>query len=147
MRHLGLRYSYRMGLPNEVKQLLRLCKEVVDLHFGNLWDPVKDLFGYSPDLSHPLLRSITHLDIRDMGSEFDFARVFPQIPTLPALTYLALRFEVPRDNVLSLLAQCPSLKLPLLWPRNCIARYRLELNPSVCDVRFVIGLLQDYWKD
>jgi hypothetical protein len=71
---------------------------------------VKDLFGYSSDLSHPLLRSITHLDIRDMGGEFDFARVFPLIPTLPALTYFALRFEVPRDNVLSLLAQCPPLK-------------------------------------
>ncbi|KAJ7890861.1 hypothetical protein B0H14DRAFT_2560988 [Mycena olivaceomarginata] len=82
---------------------------------------VKDLFGYSPDLSHPLLRSITHLDIRDMGGEFDFARVFPQIPTLLALTYLALRFEVPRDNVLSLLAQCPPLKLLLLWPRSCTA--------------------------
>lgn len=41
----------------------------------------------------------------------------------------------------------PAAQVLLLWPRNCIARYRLEFNPPVCDVRFVIGLLQDYWKD
>jgi hypothetical protein len=58
VRHLGLWYSYRMGLPNEVKQLLRLCKEVVDLHFGNLWDP-----GLHPILTElPLQRQFVYLN-------------------------------------------------------------------------------------
>ncbi|KAF8186066.1 hypothetical protein K438DRAFT_1835993 [Mycena galopus ATCC 62051] len=166
VRHLALWYSPQVCSLDEMTQLLRLCTEVVDLSWGNLADPtllpiladmhlrrlslsLGDVFGPgdSRDLTHPLFASVTHLDICDPIHKLD-AEVFAQIPAMPALTHLALPFDVPMETALALLEQCPRLQLLLLlWPRLCYGLYEQILVPSVYDPRFVIDVLDDYWKD
>ncbi|KAJ6484638.1 hypothetical protein C8R45DRAFT_998871 [Mycena sanguinolenta] len=165
IRHLAWWYTSATCSVAELKQLLRLCKGVVDLSCANLSDPtllpilaemhlqrlslaLEDIFGDSPDLAHPLFGSITHLDLCDAVDSLALNLAYAQIPALPALTHLAVPFDVPRDIALMLLEQCPRLQLLLLlWPRSCADLYEQTLVHGVYDVRFVIGLLDDYWKD
>lgn len=166
VRHLALWYSSEICSVDDVKQLLTLCKGVVDLSYGNLADAsllpilaemhlqrlsvcLEELFSGPPDLTHPLFRSITHLDICD-NVDINAALIpaYDQIPALPALTHLALDFRVPTNIALGLLEQCPRLELLImLWPQFYDDLYEEAQEPRVYDVRFVIGLLEDYWKD
>ncbi|KAJ7488322.1 hypothetical protein FB451DRAFT_735379 [Mycena latifolia] len=167
LRHPALWCTSETCSVDEIKRLLTLCKGVVDLSWGNLPDPsflpilaemnlqrlslgLKDLFDDSPDLTHPLFRSITHFDICDSaGAEkTTLTQAFDQISALSALTHLALAFDVPRDIALPLLEQCPQLRLLLiLWPVWFHELYEQAQIPRAYDVRFVIGLLDDCWKD
>ena len=61
---------------------------------------------------------------------------------------MAVDFNVPRDIALTLLEQCPRLELKLvLWPYWFDDLYEEAQVPRVYDVRHVIELLKDYWKD
>jgi hypothetical protein len=73
---------------------------------------------------------------------------YDQIPALTALTHLALDFRVYTDIALGLFEQCPRLELLImLWPQFYDDLYEQAQEPHGYDVRFIIGLLEDYWKD
>ncbi|KAF7366179.1 Tyrosinase central domain-containing protein [Mycena venus] len=163
VRHLALESLHHCSFY-EGRSLLQRCTNVID--FGsNLWftDPsllpilaemhlqrlsvnLKALFGYLPiDLNHPLFRSVTHLDMFRIEG---VAEILVELPTLPALTHLALDSDLSRDIVLSVLPDCPRLKLLLVqWQLFEKRDYMAARTPHVYDVRFVIGLYGDYWAD
>ncbi|KAJ7242183.1 hypothetical protein B0H12DRAFT_1074371 [Mycena haematopus] len=126
----------------ELKQLLGLCRRVVDIPCGNLTDPsllpilaemrlqrlflsLENFLGYLPHLMHPLLTPKFRLCLR-----------------LPTWLY-RLMCQGPRDAALTLLEQCPRLKLLLLlWPKFASILTSRHYFP-VYDARFVIGVLDD----
>jgi hypothetical protein len=119
VRHLALD-SLSACSEDQGRQLLALCKGVVnfgsnygftspallpllaEMRIQRLCLTSADLFGRKPiDLTHPLFRSVTHLDI------FGLRGVVPtlaDVPLLPALTHLCLDCDIPRDTLLGVLA-------------------------------------------
>lgn len=117
---------------------------LAEMHLERLSVNLKALFGNLPiDLNHPLFRSVTHLDMFRIEG---VAEVLVELPTLPALTHLALDSELSRDIALSVLRDCPRLELLLAqWQLFEKRDYMAARTPHVYDIRFVIGLYGDYW--
>jgi hypothetical protein len=151
--------------PGEHGSLLELCTGVISLACSSsLPDPnllsvvaqmrirrlsvaLTPLFGGSVDLTHPLFGSITHLDILD-DMEEGATEICAQISILPSLTHLSLDFHIPTDILVTVLVNCPRLKLLLvLWPSWDQESYELACIPRVCDVRFVMASFDDYWAE
>ncbi|KAJ7153351.1 hypothetical protein C8R46DRAFT_474831 [Mycena filopes] len=101
------------------------------------------------NLTHPALGSLTHLEMLDDVAH-EVPQLLPHIPNLPALTHLLLLYyEIPRDDILAMLVQCPTLQLVLtLWPWRNRKDYEASKGAPVSDMRFVIGRYytdRDYW--
>ncbi|KAJ7723227.1 hypothetical protein B0H16DRAFT_1472924 [Mycena metata] len=104
------------------------------------------LFDPAVDFTHPIFRSLTHLDLFD-SVQHGVMGLLPFIPTLPALTHLALHPSIPRDDVLGALARSPPLQVLLvLWSIIYEKDYSRARSPHVYDVRFVTGLYVRYWE-
>ncbi|KAJ7633653.1 hypothetical protein DFH06DRAFT_1139986 [Mycena polygramma] len=137
VRHLAL---WDPQIPwDDTTQLLDLCKGghkfLLFLRVGS--SPASDLGknAYSAAVSVP----------------WPPFRIWTHILALPALTHLGL-YNVPRDSVLTALADCPRFKLlVLLCPMFPSSVYESAKIPHVYDVRFVIGVDTDYyledWED
>ncbi|KAJ7132620.1 hypothetical protein C8R46DRAFT_1140432 [Mycena filopes] len=168
IRHLA--FSAYTVTVKEAHQLLKLCPNIVSfacrpaytlgllpiltaMNVRRLGVHLNCLFGFSSadltpssvDFTHPAFRSLTHLEMLN-NMEEDALEVLPHIPTLPALTHLLLNYEIPRDNILAVLAQCPRLQLLLvLWPFPM--EYEAVQVLPVSDARFVTGKYGDYWAE
>ncbi|KAJ7132668.1 hypothetical protein C8R46DRAFT_1235621 [Mycena filopes] len=165
VRHLAL-LSFP-GPPEAPRTLLELCSGVTDLAFGGGFHPdasfvpilaemrlqrlavcIADL---GCDLTHPLFASITHLVIFD-NSEKHLRSLAAQIPTLSALTHLAVFFDKPRNIILPVLPACPVLELFLVLYSDVEYGY-LKKHPShigPCrDHRLLIGAYnsQNFWAN
>ncbi|KAJ7150620.1 hypothetical protein C8R46DRAFT_1229551 [Mycena filopes] len=105
---------------------------------------IGDLFDDSPaELTHAAFSALTHLDLFDNDGE-----LLPQIPTLPALTHLCLDPDIPRRDVLAVLAQCPRLQVLLVaWDTEDWEDYARECFSHTYDVRYVIGQYRRYWRE
>ncbi|KAJ7153888.1 hypothetical protein C8R43DRAFT_443025 [Mycena crocata] len=169
VRHLFLDAHCPWSLT-EARDFLKLCPNVMNLAMtGSFSDPsllpilagmrlqrlsvcLDHLFGTVEriDLKHPVLSSLTHLDIFD-GVPPGVELLFAHIPMLPTLTHLSCDSDVLRsgdDIVETLLTNSPHLELVIiLWPAWQMDEYNAERNPHVYDVRFVIGVYHDYWDD
>ncbi|KAJ6553069.1 hypothetical protein B0H19DRAFT_1155575 [Mycena capillaripes] len=170
VRHLALGYFTQICSDDKARQLLTLCKRVVNLSCSQS-DPtflpilaemriqrlslsLTHLLGPLDgvlDLAHPFAY-ITHLDMCDGADIAELPDItkqtWAQILALPALTHLCLDLVVPRDNLLAALANCPRLELLLvLCPLFPTRLYESVRVPHVYDVRFVIALDGDYYKD
>ncbi|KAK7050667.1 tyrosinase central domain-containing protein [Favolaschia claudopus] len=161
VRHLALEHKAR-----EADKLLTLCKNLIDLSPSSLYntpDLLPTLSEVRPqqlslllgglfepsqiDLSHPAFTSLTHLDVCDHSDE-SLAQICHQIPSLSALTHICLYYGVSRDLALTTLERCPRLKvLMIMWLPEDWETYEEEREPREYDVRFVIGLYDDYWED
>ncbi|KAJ6473418.1 hypothetical protein C8R47DRAFT_719718 [Mycena vitilis] len=161
VRHLHLDLSDDAE-PNHM-QLLQLCEECIDLiirprclhpallpilaqmRVQRLGTNLGVLFRGSIDLQHDMFTSITHLDMFGVEGVVD---ALPELPTLHALTHLCLDPDIPRNNVLATLSGCPRLKILLVqWPSGEDDEYAEAQIPTVYDVRFVIGIYDDYWGE
>ncbi|KAJ6529829.1 hypothetical protein B0H19DRAFT_1274215 [Mycena capillaripes] len=154
------------GDAGQAKGILELCTGVVDLalemapanpillpilatmSLRRLSTFLHDLFGDDINLGHPTFAFLTHLDLLD-DDDNHLALILPHIPSLPALTHLALDYKVPRNTVQTLLEKCPRLALlACLWHWHMVAGYHAAQTPHVYDVRFVIGRCRElYWAD
>ncbi|KAJ6550157.1 hypothetical protein B0H19DRAFT_1265017 [Mycena capillaripes] len=164
VRHLALEEG-RVFSQDEAIALLRLCKRVINFSSNySFTDPslililsemrvqrlslsLNQLFGGTAaiDITHPLFQSATHLDMFGVDG---LVEVLRDVPTLPALTHLCLDCEISREIALSVLAECPRLQLLLLqWPSFDKALYESARIPYVYDVRFVIGMYDEYWAE
>jgi hypothetical protein len=160
VRHLGLEDGCSL---EEGRQLLSLCNEVInfssnyffthptllpilaEMRVQRLSLTLNELFGTKPiDLTHSLFQSLTHLD---MFGIHGVAESLVDLPTLPALTHLCLDCDIPRDRVMTVLVDCPRLQLLLVQWVEGDDLYWSERIPHVYDIRFVIGLYDDYWAD
>ncbi|KAJ7347486.1 hypothetical protein DFH08DRAFT_960803 [Mycena albidolilacea] len=93
---------------------------------------------------HSVFQSVTHLDAFGGGMEEALA----DISALPALTHLCLDPAVPWDALTQVLVKCPRLELLLVqWSVGSKQNYEAAQKPGVYDLRLVIGLYEDYWKD
>ncbi|KAJ7923997.1 hypothetical protein B0H13DRAFT_1978971 [Mycena leptocephala] len=160
VRHLGLEDGCSL---EEGRQLLSLCKNVINfssdyfftypsllpilaqMHIEKLSLTLHELFGAKPiDLTHTLFQSLTHIDMFGLQG---VAEALVDLPTLRALTHLCLHCEIPRDTVTAVLADCPRLQLLLVQWAAGDDLYEAECVPHVYDIRFVIGMYDDYWTD
>ncbi|KAJ7162817.1 hypothetical protein C8R46DRAFT_1101598 [Mycena filopes] len=169
VRHLG--FSGTDGdtpslTPQDVRRMLELCPGVTDFasvgaYTDSLLLPLfanmqlqrlslflPQLFDHSTvDLTHPAFCCLTHLDMFGYVSD-GIPDVLPHIPTLTALTHLSLDPDIPRDNALVVLAECPRLQLlVVLWSCFQVEEYKEAMIPSVLDVRYVIGTYDRYWRE
>ncbi|KAJ7177024.1 hypothetical protein C8R46DRAFT_1346916 [Mycena filopes] len=111
---------------------------------------LRDLFDHSPvDLTHRAFSALTHLDLWvDDENEFeDVLELLPELPILPALTHLSLDSDIPRDDLLAVLARCPRLHLLLVTWAEGDSDYETVRFPAAYDARFVIGTHGDYWRE
>ncbi|KAJ6550187.1 hypothetical protein B0H19DRAFT_187085 [Mycena capillaripes] len=163
VRHLALEMAGILS-RDEAIALLRLCRRVTnfsssryftdsslipvlaEMRIQRLSSVLKQLFGTaSINLAHPLFRSVTHLHMFGVDC---VAEILADVPTLPALTHLCLYYELWREIVLPILAECPRLQLLLVqWPAFDKLFYEAARIPYVYDVRFVIGMYVDYWEE
>ncbi|KAF7366157.1 Tyrosinase central domain-containing protein [Mycena venus] len=164
VRHLGLDSIYSPCTASEGRQLLALCKGLVnfgstngftdplllpllaEMHVQRLALNLVDLFGATPiDLAHPLFRSVTHFDIFGFDG---IVEVLPDVPLLPALTHLCVNSHISRQMLLNVLVDCPRLRLLLVqWHSQERDSYDLARAHHEYDARFVIGLYGDYWAE
>jgi hypothetical protein len=163
VRHLVLEDESSYS-PDDGRKLLRLCTGLVSFASPRLiFDPnllpiLADLgivqrLCLSPqilfasgsfDLTHSAFQSVTHLDAFGGGMEEALA----DISALPALTHLCLDPAVPWDALTQVLVKCPRLELLLVqWSVGSKQNYEAAQKPGVYDLRLVIGLYEDYWKD
>ncbi|KAJ7915212.1 hypothetical protein B0H13DRAFT_2000737 [Mycena leptocephala] len=164
VRHLALT-STRGTTVYERRQLLRLSAGVInfgcarrfvdssdlpllaEMQLQQLSVSLHELFGGSVDLSHSIFGTITHLQIFDALNE-SAMEIYAQLPALPALTHLRANFRLPWDILMTLLVKCPRLKLLLLlYPPYERRLYESLRIPQVYDLRFVIGMNDNYWDD
>ncbi|KAJ6480568.1 hypothetical protein C8R47DRAFT_600895 [Mycena vitilis] len=163
VRHLGLE-STTTPWPGGTKGLLKLCKNATNLclnvahteptllpilaemHVERMSVDLQLLFGADAiDLRHPVVRSLTHLDMFGING---VPALLAEISTLPALTHLCLDADLPRVLPLSVLAACPHLHVLLVqWPSGNYEPYELARFPHVYDMRFVIGTYGHYWVE
>ncbi|KAJ6528904.1 hypothetical protein B0H19DRAFT_533411 [Mycena capillaripes] len=164
VRHLCVEFPTSV---DEAVQILKLCSGVVDVGFNRgsshpqflpiLADMKLQRFagcllaffgqGNPTDLRHPLFALITHLDVFDSVGD-GLNEICAQIPTLPALTHLALYKNVPDGAVEALTRDCPLLKLLfVLWPTDDPDVYEAGRVPRIYDVRYVMALYTDTWED
>jgi hypothetical protein len=162
VRHIAF-VSYSPSISvDEVKQILGVCTGILSfgsyslfldpsvasflaetrvqrlaLNLGSLFPPG------SANLDHPLFRYVTHLDIFDDSS---LVELLPDIPLLPALTHLSLDSDTPRKSALRVLQECSRLELLFVhWLDE--GSYKSSQIPHVYDVRFLVGLCDEYWND
>ncbi|KAJ7715711.1 hypothetical protein DFH07DRAFT_1068461 [Mycena maculata] len=167
VRHLFLSSSSKLSVA-EARTLLRRCRRIVSLFVlppfstGSLiremtltqmkkWaDYLGDLFGCydAIDLSHPVFRSVTHIDISEQVRAGD-TRICPGLVALPALTHLCLNNDVPVAILRRMLDECAQLQVLVnLWSHHVSgAAYHVASNPPVSDVRFVVVIFTNYWRD
>ncbi|KAJ7149098.1 hypothetical protein C8R46DRAFT_529657 [Mycena filopes] len=168
VRHLSLRDNSRAKNGLEI---LALCPGIVNLagtdgengaflaildklQIQQLACSLQDLFDPSPiNLTHRAFSALTHLDMwmyGDRENEYeDILNLLPELPVLPALTHLALDSDIPRDDLLAVLARCPRLHVLLVTWSDADSTYETARFPHVYDVRFVIGTHADgdYWTE
>ncbi|KAJ7362883.1 hypothetical protein DFH08DRAFT_930967 [Mycena albidolilacea] len=162
VRHIAF-VSYSPSISvDEVKQILGVCTGILSfgsyslfldpsvasflaetrvqrlaLNLGSLFPPG------SANLGHPLFRYVTHLDIFDDSS---LVKLLPDIPLLPALTHLSLDSDTPRESALRVLQEYSQLELLFVhWLDE--GSYKSSQIPHVYDVRFLVGLCDEYWND
>ncbi|KAJ7681644.1 hypothetical protein B0H17DRAFT_1205628 [Mycena rosella] len=162
VRHIFLGYTSDWSVEEAV-ELLELCTGIVDcVALGALANPVmlpilanmrlerlsvslQELFGptTSIDPTHPLFKSITHLDL--LQDIIDGASTCA-IPALPALTHLCLADEVSWDVVGSLLEECPRLEILVnLWDYEGAPLAHAHAGEMPFrDLRFVMGLYKNW---
>ncbi|KAJ7620818.1 hypothetical protein DFH06DRAFT_62134 [Mycena polygramma] len=166
VRHLCLEFMTR---TDDAVRILEVCTGVVDLALGDqatspdllpflakmplrrLSADLSSLFGEAINLAHPMFRSLTHLDMMDLGDCEWEPEILPHIPALPALTHLALNWDVSRDALEDCLEQSPRLKLMLLvWICSEEHLYKTMQIPHSydVDVRLVMGCCnKEYWAN
>ncbi|KAJ7917706.1 hypothetical protein B0H13DRAFT_1994305 [Mycena leptocephala] len=125
--------------PGEHGSLLELCTGVISLACSSSF----------PDPN--LLSVVAQMRIRRLSvalTRLFGGSICAQISILPSLTHLSLDFHVPTDILMTVLVNCPRLKLLLvLWPSWDQESYELACIPRVCDVRFVMASFDDYWAE
>ncbi|KAJ6470858.1 hypothetical protein C8R45DRAFT_420542 [Mycena sanguinolenta] len=158
-RHFALETRLR-GAPR-AKQLLELCTGIIDfrgftdreclpffakMRLQRLAVPLAQLFGQGDiNISHSLFATITHLE---MLGNTDVIHVLRNVPQLPVLTHLRLDSDISRGNALRVLVDYPRLQLLMLrYILFDSDRYPLAQIPHKYDVRFVIALCRDPWRD
>ncbi|KAJ6551283.1 hypothetical protein B0H19DRAFT_1263953 [Mycena capillaripes] len=149
-------------------KFLRLCRPVSLFVLGSFANPdllpilagipqvrmgggfLGNLFGsYSAiDLSHPFFRTITHLDVFEMVTDKNGEQICSGLAAMPALTHLWLNsIAVYADILRRLMVECPHLQLLLHVFDTASYGRRAAANPSVTDVRYVVGIRPHYWDD
>lgn len=110
-----------------------------------------DLFGGVDriDMNHPILSSITHLDILDDLRRDRNARIWPHLTSLPALTHLCLNDRVPTEILNALLSDSSGIRILVnLWDSDGPAHGQiLARNPPVKDPRFVVSVYREYDRE
>ncbi|KAJ6468523.1 hypothetical protein C8R47DRAFT_1223322 [Mycena vitilis] len=84
---------------------------------------LEEIGHLSPDFTHPAFAHITHLNVMDELIDA-MAQVCEEIPTLPALTHMAIDYQVPWG----------------IWPETERTSYEAAQIPYEHDVRFVVGI-------
>ncbi|KAJ7088695.1 hypothetical protein C8R44DRAFT_892752 [Mycena epipterygia] len=170
----SVRHLLLAPIPNwsdeDVCTLLRLCPRLVSfaiskgcfsrppslsilqgMHEVRNWSgSLEDLFGSHTtiDLGHPFFRTVTHMDIFEVVHDDDI-RICPGLAALPALTHLCLNGGTGAGAVRRVLEQCMHLRVLVnMWHKSDNeGAYEIASNPPVTDVRFVVSMFSDYWKD
>ncbi|KAJ7443132.1 hypothetical protein FB451DRAFT_1296298 [Mycena latifolia] len=160
VRHLCMDTSASWTFQEAV-EVLKVCTGLVDFASeGDFLDPTllpilgklplrrlsTDLYrlfdGYeSIDLTHPVFRSLTHLEILDPIYNDD-TRIITCLPALPALTHLRLSDSIPWKHVATLLADCPRLEVLISSFPTIKAPWAVQCA-RICpihDPRFVISI-------
>ncbi|KAK7006300.1 tyrosinase central domain-containing protein [Favolaschia claudopus] len=124
----------------EMRDLRRMCCSFTSL-FGNV---------QSIDFKHPVLRSITHLDV----FEDNCWTLLGPVLQLPALTHLCFHKNhwetLARDGLPVAAADCPALQLLLFqWPAGSESQkdYDSIKKPRLYDLPVVVGLYNNYWGE
>ncbi|KAJ7149983.1 hypothetical protein C8R46DRAFT_1125416 [Mycena filopes] len=169
VRHLvvsGPNFTTVPMTAEDVRRILELCPGIVsfaaaDRYINNLLLPLFEkmhlqrLGLFLPllfddgvvDFTSRAFRSLTHLDMFG-GVQDNITQMLPRIPTLPSLTHLALEPDIPRDDILTVLVQCPRLQLLIVLSSSGQADgYERSKTAPPIDARFVIGTYTDYWAD
>ncbi|KAK6987681.1 tyrosinase central domain-containing protein [Favolaschia claudopus] len=105
-----------------------------------------ELFYPNPvDPTHSVFCALTHLDLFVGHGE---ESTLPDVSLFPSLTHLCVDTEVARDAALKILERCPRLQLLLIqWPIHDQEWYVSSQEPCESDVRFVIGVYDNYWGE
>ncbi|KAJ7705425.1 hypothetical protein B0H17DRAFT_1037921 [Mycena rosella] len=169
VRHLGLCSSFPV---EEAYAFLKLCPGIVSLFSHDQFvtpellpiiqgmsqvrrwgGSLRKLFGAGKtiDLTLPFFHNVTHMDIFDLGADFDtqICRSAVGLATMPALTHLCLNDQMQEEVLPSVFSQCPNLQVVVnIWEYSD-REHALEVaaNPPVSDVRLVISIYEDYWDD
>ncbi|KAJ7851074.1 hypothetical protein B0H14DRAFT_2571075 [Mycena olivaceomarginata] len=135
VRHIAF-VSYSPSISvDEVKQILGVCTGI--LSFGSY-----SLF-LDPSVASFLAETRAQRLALNLGS---LVELLPDIPLLPALTHLSLDSDTPRKSALRVLQECSRLELLFVhWLDE--GSYKSSQIPHVYDVRFLVGLCDEYWND
>ncbi|KAJ7815531.1 hypothetical protein B0H13DRAFT_2138227 [Mycena leptocephala] len=123
---------------------------LLEMDLRHLSLSLRALFGGAEyiEMNHPVLSSITHLDIFDDITEAD-SRIWLHLNSLPALTHLCLNDHVPGYILRMVLSLCPRLQvLANIWQFSLSSESRrLTRNTPLKDARFVVGVYRDYGSE
>ncbi|KAJ6452310.1 hypothetical protein C8R47DRAFT_1169252 [Mycena vitilis] len=159
--------------PYKTSELLSLCSKAVNFalfsHFPapallpilggmrlrRLSASLTCIFGTSRaiDLTHPLFRSITHLEVFDHGvfQHQEYPEVATRLAALPALTHLCLNDMVTWPALRAILADCTYLKVLVnLWSSYACAQVRADEFKGITpfrDLRLVVAWVRDWAGD
>jgi hypothetical protein len=90
-----------------------------------------------------MFRYVTHLDILD---DSGVEKLLLDIRLLPALTHFSLDSDTPQASALRVVEECPRLELLFVhWFDELL--YKASQTPHAYDIRFLMGLCDDYWND
>ncbi|KAJ7633874.1 hypothetical protein DFH06DRAFT_1479455 [Mycena polygramma] len=159
VRHIILEWESETFSQKDAQRLLKLCTGVTTFACNYAWTnssilpilgemrvqrlsiALQELFGAAvPDLGHALFHSVTHLDL--IGTE-GIADLIGDLPKLPLLTHLCLDSDLREELLLSVLADCPRLKLLLVQSYYPPGPFTYQIH----DMRFVLGKCDDYWAE